>query len=61
MNVCHCLSVGALQVTVSEVKPARRQGEFLLRHISKFDEIVRDLNRPVLPADAAARPPIASY
>ena len=45
------------QVSVEEVKPVRRQGEFLARHIAKFDEIVRDLNMPApLPIDGAPLP-----
>eukprot|EP00884_Botryococcus_braunii_P016905 jgi/Botrbrau1/3899/Bobra.0183s0120.1 len=43
-------------VHVADVKMARQQGAFLARHITKFDEIVRDL-KSTLPAatTAAAR------
>ena len=55
-----------VQVTVAEVKPVRRQGEFLARHIAKFEEIVRDLNMPIPPpaVDGAVplpRPALAGY
>jgi hypothetical protein len=44
-------------VSVAEVKPVRRQGEFLARHIAKFGEIVRDLSLPApLPIDGAPLP-----
>ena len=46
-------------VTISDVKPVRRHGEFLARHISKFEEIIRDLNAPA-PAAAGAPPRAAS-
>lgn len=42
-------------VTISDVKPVRRHGEFLARHISKFEDIIRDLNAPA-PAAAGASP-----
>jgi hypothetical protein len=61
-RLLRCVALECTQVTVTEVKPVKRQGEFLLRHIAKFDEIVRDLNRPLpLPADIGARPPVATY
>jgi hypothetical protein len=55
-----------LQVTVEEVQQVRRQGEFLGRHITKFKEIVRDLNmRPPAPAEGGVaprpRPALAGY
>lgn len=44
-------------MSVAEVKPVRRQGEFLARHIAKFGEIVRDLSLPApLPIDGAPLP-----
>ncbi|BDA50611.1 Eukaryotic translation initiation factor 3 subunit L [Coccomyxa sp. Obi] len=57
---------GVELVTVAEVKPVRRQGEFLARHIAKFEEIVRDLNMPIPPpaVDGAVplpRPAVAGY
>ena len=42
-------------VTISDVKPVRRHGEFLARHISKFEDIIKDLNAPP-PAAATATP-----
>ena len=46
-----------LQVTVKEVEQVKRQGEFLGRHITKFKEIVRDLNMPPpTPADGGVAP-----
>ncbi len=49
------------QVTVAEVKPVKRQGEFLARHIAKFSEIIRDLNMPdPLPVDGVAALPRAA-
>ena len=34
------------------------QGEFLARHIAKFEEIVRDLSAPAPEAGAAAAKPL---
>ena len=46
-----------MQVTVEEVQQVKRQGEFLGRHITKFKEIVRDLNMPPpTPADGGVAP-----
>ncbi|CAL5229382.1 g12696 [Coccomyxa viridis] len=57
---------GVELVTVKEVEQVRRQGEFLGRHITKFKEIVRDLNMPPpTPAEggvaARPRPALAGY
>ncbi len=61
-------ATGQETVVVAEVKPVRRQGEFLARHIAKFEEIVRDLAAPPPePASPAAKPapaparPVPSY
>ena len=50
------------QVTVSDMKAVRRQGEFLTRHIVKLEEIVQDLLQPPVAVDATAAPPrVAAY
>jgi translation initiation factor 3 subunit L len=36
-------------VTVSDTKVARRYGEYFIRHITKFEEIIKDLERPAAP------------
>ncbi|KAK9824526.1 hypothetical protein WJX72_011098 [[Myrmecia] bisecta] len=53
---------GTELVHVSDTKVVRRQGEFLARHISKFADIVRDLNTPELPnVPLAPAPMTATY
>ena len=42
-------SSNAELISVEEVNaPRSKSNEFILRHITKFQEIVRDLNNPVL-------------
>lgn len=41
-------------VIVAEAAPARHRPDFLVRHIAKFEEIVRDLESPPVAAAPAA-------
>ncbi|KAK9832045.1 hypothetical protein WJX81_001814 [Elliptochloris bilobata] len=57
---------GQETVVVAEAKPVRRQGEFLARHIAKFEEIVRDLSLPAPEPGTPVKPlpaarPVPSY
>ena len=50
---------GAELISIEEVNAPRSKGnEFILRHITKFQEIVRDLNSPALGANSAG---VAAY
>jgi len=52
---------GAELISVEEVNAPRSKGnEFILRHITKFQEIVRDLNSPAL-AGTARTAGVAAY
>lgn len=48
-------------ISVEEVNaPRSKSNEFILRHITKFQEIVRDLNSPVL-ASSSRTAGVAAY
>ena len=51
----------AEMISIEEVNAPRSKGnEFILRHITKFQEIVRDLNSPAL-AGTARTAGVAAY